>query len=168
MEPCINRWFMSSLNKRYSQPHRILLPESMYTDQSRFILDDVTKRFLFHKAEILTNSLDLFKHWNVKYCKRGKMLWAKYSRFQPYEVSCGNTFAGHWPPVDFVYLQLKFTEKLLRSSQKPRKFSPANLSRSNKVKLLARISYKLSSGYELSSYVYKSTPNKLIFNWRLY
>ena len=29
--------------------------------------DDVTKRFLLHKAAILTNSIDSFKHRNVKY-----------------------------------------------------------------------------------------------------
>ena len=30
--------------------------------------DDITtKCFLFHKAAISSNSLDSFKHWNVKY-----------------------------------------------------------------------------------------------------
>ena len=29
--------------------------------------DDVTKRFLLHKAAILTNLVDSFKHRNVKY-----------------------------------------------------------------------------------------------------
>ena len=72
----------------------------MYTDQSRFILDDVTKRFLFHKAEILTNSLDLFKHWNAKYRKREEIRWAKYSRFEPYEVFAEILSRG----IGFVYL----------------------------------------------------------------
>ena len=31
------------------------------------VWDDVTKSFLSHKAAILTNSLDSFKHWNGKY-----------------------------------------------------------------------------------------------------
>ena len=29
--------------------------------------DDVTNRFLFYKAAILTNLVDSFKHWNGKY-----------------------------------------------------------------------------------------------------
>ena len=34
--------------------------------------DDVTKCFLLHKAVILINSLDSFKHWNVKYVMKIK------------------------------------------------------------------------------------------------
>ena len=35
--------------------------------RKRVAWDDVTKCFLFHKTAILTNSVDSFKHWNVKY-----------------------------------------------------------------------------------------------------
>ena len=51
-----------------------LMYVQLCTDRSRFnqwkktvAWDDVTKRFLFHKAAILTNSLDSFKHLNIKY-----------------------------------------------------------------------------------------------------
>ena len=36
-------------------------------ERKRVAWDDVTKRFLFHKAAVLTTSLDSFKHWNIKY-----------------------------------------------------------------------------------------------------
>ena len=35
--------------------------------RKRIAWDDVTKHFLFHKAAILTNSLESFKHWNVEH-----------------------------------------------------------------------------------------------------
>ena len=38
------------------------------------------------------------KQHTYTYRKRGKICWAKYLRFQPYEAFCGNTFAVHWPP----------------------------------------------------------------------
>ena len=31
-------------------------------------------------------------YMHILYCKRDKIRWAKYSRFQPYEVFHGNTF----------------------------------------------------------------------------
>ena len=40
--------------------------------RKRVAWDDVTKRFLFYKAAILTNSLNSFKHWNVKYINKVK------------------------------------------------------------------------------------------------
>ena len=36
------------------------------------------------------------------YRKCRKIRWDKHSRFQPYEVFCGNTFAMHWPSVLLV------------------------------------------------------------------
>ena len=41
--------------------------------------------------------------WNI-YRRRGKIRWAKHSRFQLYEVFRGNTFAVHWPPVFIICL----------------------------------------------------------------
>ena len=38
------------------------------------------------------------------YRKRGKIRWAKHSRFQPYEVFRGNTFAVQWSPVFITYV----------------------------------------------------------------
>ena len=35
--------------------------------RKQVVWDDVRKYFLLHKAAILNNSLDSFKHWNVKY-----------------------------------------------------------------------------------------------------
>ena len=43
-------------------------------------------------------------------CKCGNIHYAKYSRFQPYEVFCGNTFAVPWPAVFVIYV---FTGKLM-------------------------------------------------------
>jgi len=43
--------------------------------------------------------------------------------FDPYEVFRGNTFAVHWSGMYIVNYNI-----LSRSSSKPRKFNPANLS----------------------------------------
>ena len=48
----------------------------------------------------------------VWYHKRGKIHWAKHSRFQPYEVYRRNNFVVHWPPVFITYLKLKLDGKL--------------------------------------------------------
>ena len=32
----------------------------------------------------------------------GKIHWAKHSRFQPYEVFCGNIFTVPWPAVIII------------------------------------------------------------------
>ena len=54
--------------------------------------------------------------------KRGKIRWAKHSRFQPYKVFHGNTFAVHWPldrpPVFITYLKLKIHGKTFAVSSK--------------------------------------------------
>ena len=42
------------------------------------------------------------KHDSLGYRKWEKIRWAKYSRFQPYEVFHGNTFAVPWPAVFIV------------------------------------------------------------------
>ena len=41
------------------------------------------------------------------YRRRGRIRWAKHSRFQPYEIFRGNTFAVYWPPVFITYLLAK-------------------------------------------------------------
>ena len=50
--------------------------------------------------------------YNELYSKRGKIRWAKHSRFQPYEIFRENTVAVHWPPVFITYLKLKIHGKL--------------------------------------------------------
>ena len=72
--------------------------------------------------------------WLVKqvlsfiYRRCGKIHWAKHSLFKLYEVFHRNTFTVYWPPVFITYVYIKFMGKLSRWAQKPRKFSPANLS----------------------------------------
>ena len=53
------------------------------------------------------------------YCKCRKILWAKHSQFQPYQVFFRNTFIVHWQPVFIIYLQLIIHRKLSQYSQKP-------------------------------------------------
>jgi len=63
------------------------------------------------KFYMVTSLQNLIKHMNIiplqtfvhayfikciEYRKRGKFRWAKLSRFWPYEVFRGNTFAVHW------------------------------------------------------------------------
>ena len=55
------------------------------------------------------------------YRKRGKIRWAKHSRFQPYEVFHGNTFAVQWPPVFITYVELKIHRKTFAVSSKTAK-----------------------------------------------
>ena len=45
------------------------------------------------------------------YRRRGKIRWAKHSRFQPYEVFRRNTFAVHCPPVFITYSNLPIAIK---------------------------------------------------------
>ena len=59
---------------------------------------------------ILANANETGFAQKITYCKRGNIHWAKYSRFQPYEVFCGNTFAVPWPAVFVIYV---FTGKLM-------------------------------------------------------
>ena len=40
----------------------------------------------------------------IYFHRRGKIRWAKHSRFQPYEVLRRNTFAVHWPLVFITYV----------------------------------------------------------------
>ena len=55
------------------------------------------------------------------YHKQEKIRWAKHSRFQLYEVFCGNTFAVYWPPVFITYLKLKIHRKTFAVSLKTAK-----------------------------------------------
>ena len=51
--------------------------------RKRVAWNDVTKHFLFHKAVILTNSLDSLKHWNIKYIIKVKKLLVALVPCQP-------------------------------------------------------------------------------------
>ena len=57
----------------------------------------------------------------LQYHRRAMICWAKHSRFQPYEVFCGNTFTVHWPPVFITYIQLKIHGKTFAVSSKTTK-----------------------------------------------
>ena len=52
----------------------------------------------------------------ASYHRRGKIRWAKHSRFQPYEVLRGNTFAVPGPAVFFYKTIAKYSRENFRGT----------------------------------------------------
>ena len=103
-----------------------------------------------------------------KYCKRGKIRWAKLSRIPPNVVFAVKTFTVPYvyntkttPLYEACIIKLIFTGKLSRCSLKPRKFSPANLSPFTVTHCSGRVGQN-TRVHVASSWPHDSLPSVLI------